>query len=650
LVVKHAGHTATHRSAKNSFSFVAFYADCRHHVQPVRSGYRIVLTYNLLVDGDTAAPATGEVPPESAGELARCLDEHFATPVPGRAGSGNVDPPNRLVYLLDHEYTARGLSWARFKGSDARRAALLRAAAERADCDIVLALADIHETWSALEAGWDQPWYGRQRYRRWDSWEDGDPDDQEIGAAGDGPADPDECELQELIESSVQLDCWIEPSRAQAEPVSLAVADDEVCQTIKSVDLEPYSSEYEGYMGNYGNTVDRWYRRAALVLWPRRRAFAARAEASPGWALDTLAARARSGDVTGAQAEAATLAPFWKTAVSGQQQRGFLAKALRVAYALDEPATAAMLLAPFWVEMLTRGHATALAQLTERYGDRWTAEVVTAWSARVYSWAPGGQDRPAWLASLPSLCEALQGVGGSGTSAARLLVEDSWRWLSEEIGQRRALLVSPSRRDQALGELGRPIANVLESAAVIGTDELRDEAVGFLCQYNDDLIGCLMAALRSAGPFPSAKRTTSGLDAIAGHCARQLQVRLARPPRAEDDWSIEFPKGCSCELCDTLGGFLGDATRHTLEWPLRQDGRRHIHTRIDMAELPVRHQTRRTGRPYTLVLTKTDALFERERSARRRDNADMKWLISSGWDTSRPVGKTAHGKQDAAER
>jgi hypothetical protein len=432
--------------------------------------------------------------------------------------------------------------------------------------------------------------------------------------------------------------------------VSLAVTGDEVCQTIKSVDLEPYSSEYEGYMGNYGNTVDRWYRRAALVLWPRQRAFAARAEASPGWALNALAARTRSGDVTGAQAEAATLAPFWKTAASGQQQRGFLAKALRAAYALDEPATAAMLLAPFRVEMLNRGHATALAQLTERYGDRWTAEFVTAWSARVYSWAPGGQDRPAWLASLPSLCEALQGVGGSGTSAARLLVEDSWRWLSEEIGQRRALLVSPSRRDQALGELGRPIANVLESAAVVGTDELRDEALGFLCQYNDDLIGCLMAALRSAGPFPSAKRTTSGLDAIAGHCARRLQVRLARPPRAEDDWSIEFPKGCSCELCDTLGGFLGDATRHTLEWPLRQDGRRHIHTRIDMAELPVRHQTRRTGRPYTLVLTKTDALFERERSARRRDNADMKWLISSGWDTSRPVGKTAHGKQDAAER
>jgi hypothetical protein len=62
--------------------------------------------------------------------------------------------------------------------------------------------------------------------------------------------------------------------------ISLHVPDSEVCATISSVELTPYESEYEGYMGNYGNTMDRWYRRAALVVWPRERAFTARAEAS----------------------------------------------------------------------------------------------------------------------------------------------------------------------------------------------------------------------------------------------------------------------------------------------------------------------------------------------------------------------------------
>ncbi len=57
-----------------------------------------------------------------------------------------------------------------------------------------------------------------------------------------------------------------------------------------------------------------------------------------------------------------------------------------------------------------------------------------------------------------------------------------------------------------------------------------------------------------------------------------------------------------------------------------------MHGRIDAAELPVDHQTRRVGRPYTLVLTKTDALFKRERQRRRRDEQDLAWLERTGVD------------------
>jgi hypothetical protein len=40
-------------------------------------------------------------------------------------------------------------------------------------------------------------------------------------------------------------------------------------------------------------------------------------------------------------------------------------------------------------------------------------------------------------------------------------------------------------------------------------------------------------------------------------------------------------------------------------------------------------ETRRQGRPYTLVLTKTDALFERERQQRKHDTADLAWLSTN---------------------
>jgi hypothetical protein len=145
LVVEHAGQTVTYRSSKASLSFVAFYADCRHEVRPVTSGYRVVLTYNLVLNGDTVAAAAGQADPGLAAELASCLTDHFA----------DSDTPTRLVYLLDHEYTQRALGWARLKGADATRAAAVRAAAHAADCEVALALAEVHETWSTEDA---EPW------------------------------------------------------------------------------------------------------------------------------------------------------------------------------------------------------------------------------------------------------------------------------------------------------------------------------------------------------------------------------------------------------------------------------------------------------------------------------------------------------------
>jgi hypothetical protein len=130
-----------------------------------------------------------------------------------------------------------------------------------------------------------------------------------------------------------------------------------------------------------------------------------------------------------------------------------------------------------------------------------------------------------------------------------------------------------------------------------------------------------------------ASRSAAGFDEIARDCARRLDAILARPRREDDDWSIAWT-GCRCELCDTLGAFLCSRSRRTFEWPLAKDGRRHVHTQIDAAGLPVRHQTRRQGRPYTLVLTKTDELFTRARTARHTAETDLAWLSATRDDVS----------------
>ena len=55
LIVEHQGEKVVDRGSRRQLSFVAFYADCRHEVQPVKEGYRLALTYNLILEGGKTA-------------------------------------------------------------------------------------------------------------------------------------------------------------------------------------------------------------------------------------------------------------------------------------------------------------------------------------------------------------------------------------------------------------------------------------------------------------------------------------------------------------------------------------------------------------------------------------------------------------------
>jgi hypothetical protein len=114
---------------------------------------------------------------------------------------------------------------------------------------------------------------------------------------------------------------------------------------------------------------------------------------------------------------------------------------------------------------------------------------------------------------------------------------------------------------------------------------------------------------------------------------------LEQAPRREDDWSIRLPMKCSCRYCMELNGFLVDAHRIRHEWPLAEAHRKHLHQIIDSHELPVTHQTRRSGRPYVLVLQKTSALFAREAAQRRIWQRDLDWLAGltkARWSDASP--------------
>ena len=588
LVVDDGGTQRTYRGSRDDLVLVAFYADRRHEVRPVRSGYRVTLTFNLMLTN--AAPATDAGPVEQA---AHCLTEHFTSPARSQYGDRDLGEPTRLTFLLDHEYSQKGLAAGRCKGADAERFRLLQAAAEQAGCETALALAEIKETWDAIPAS--EPWAGG-----WYDDEFEDPDD-----------DPDDgaYDLNDLIDDEITLGWWVAPDGSGKEKISLPVGHHEVCAVTPSRSLTPYHSEYEGYMGNYGNTVDRWYRRAAVVVWPKAKSFAARAEAGSAWALRTLLNRIDAGDLETARTEAMSLEPFWL-----HIEAHALTPALEVAAGLHDPVAARVVLAPFRLEMLTAEHAPLLAALARVYGDDWVRDLIDLWdSDRRFS----EMERSVWISDkFLSLCQAL-----SENEAAPLadhVGDRVWRWLSSRIDTW-VHHGHTARRRSNLADLGQPLARLLEAVS----DERGARIAEALRAADTHVVELLVPALRAHRP-PS----TDTLVAVALDCRDRLTRLIDSPARAEDDWSIEWT-GCGCAECVRLETFLRSESARAHDWPLAKPGRQHVHRQIDDAGLPVRHTTRRQGRPFTLVLEKTKALFQQEQDTRRQAQRDLDWLGST---------------------
>jgi predicted 2-oxoglutarate/Fe(II)-dependent dioxygenase YbiX len=117
LVIDHAGvkrRVDTSRSARDKLTCVAFYADCHHEVKPLTSGYRVVLTYNLLLKGaarEVAIPASDAAVARLTQALHDYFDRRVAEVQARAAAGGRVSRPPKWVYLLDHQYTEKSLSW-----------------------------------------------------------------------------------------------------------------------------------------------------------------------------------------------------------------------------------------------------------------------------------------------------------------------------------------------------------------------------------------------------------------------------------------------------------------------------------------------------------------------------------------------------------
>ena len=239
-------------------------------------------------------------------------------------------------------------------------------------------------------------------------------------------------------------------------------------------------------------------------------------------------------------------------------------------------------------------------------------------------------ERRDWLAALPDLCRGLCGQdSAAGRELAAWLVGEQWRWWMAQ-WKEGCEFPDPWSSLEVLKADCEPFLGLLESSLVAGSRELHDTMLRFAVTAAGGPVLALTHLLRTA--LRTCPRTTLaglGLGELHGRCMEELQSRLDQPPRRQNDWSIPAPVHCRCDLCKQLSRFLVNPKRTLFEWPLAKQKRRHIHGIISEHALPVTHETLRTGRPFTLVLEKTQALFETDAAERKTWKRELAWLTKN---------------------
>ena len=593
LVVRHMGREArlAMRNADPAEAvFAAFYADCVHEVLPVETGCRITLIYNLVRRGNAPPPAPPNHDRQEA-KVAALLTRWAAD----NSAADDV-APTKLVYPLQHAYTPSELSFAVLKGADAAVAGVVSAAAQRAACDLHLALLTVEESGAAEYTG---NYGSRGRYR------DGD----------------DTFEAGEIFDTSVTLSEW-RRSDAKGKPLGIMpVEADELSPADILESLEPDDEEFHEATGNEGASFERTYRRAALVLWPRQRFLAVLAggglQMSLPW-LEEMAGRSAcvSGDLDSAgRADCLALAGHIIDGWSGGHSyrvpgnaESSAARMLGLLVQLDDPG----LIESFLTRVVAAGAHDkgdaqaiigALAHLPESKRQKLIERIVQGTVHAAFN---------ACASLLARLAAAwpMQSARGLAAPAASLLAAmpsgaprvypagEYWREPGIDTSNATDLLTVFCATDPKLAL--QAVDLMLAHPEIYGLDKI-------IIPVLRDRIG-----VRDFASSPAIARLKEA-------CLQHLRARMAEPLEAPADWSRPAKLACKCPHCADLGRFLGEPNSRTHMLRAAEPARAHVEQSIRQAGCDIDTMTDRRGRPYTLVCTKNQASFDRRTKQRAAD-------------------------------
>ncbi len=579
LMVSHDGETRTidfgDPASAYHVQYAAFYTDCRHEIEPVTSGYRVSLIYNLRLAGRKRQPSA----PRNSANV-----DQAATLLTKLLADGSHD---KIAIPLIHEYSEAGLRPDMLKGVDRSRVDVLARAAEQLDYQLYLALLTHHQSGS-VEYDWD---YGG----RWSSF------------------DEDDAEMDEVFDESMTLSYWVDAQGNEKEFGEMTLDAEEILDDTDLHDT-PFRQEVHEATGNEGVTMERWYRHGVIVLWPGDRYFRILASEGQAAALPALAELIDSEPDPASSDACRTFAReiihFWQSSQHPYHRA-------RTAHAMD---------------MLTQLVRLADADLANQFiRERMVYDYNGSEGALLSALC----DQLGYSALAPALTHFMASQVPTERRASLKATIDIFAdlcWHDSPLTPERKTMCQT-----LAGELQGVIEQwdrQVETAPWLRNSETREGIVESLFQAfsaieaPDLLERFLNHALIDPKHYdlhtvliPAAKTVYNEIDAqspvaeasqrLLQHCIDDLQDLTKTPVPVPTDWAQDIEIRHNCEDCQELQRFLRDPEARVHRFRVRKDRRQHLHRQIDSHGCDITHVTERKGSPQTLVCTKTRASYER---------------------------------------
>ena len=618
LIVSHEGQRQKIEFAGSAsgyeLSYAAFYADCEHEVRPLREGYRLSLIYNLTLAQSRkktgiTAPRTGEVV-----ALVRDLFRDW----PDTKAEGQ---PAKVAIALEHQYSQEGLKIDTLKGIDQARAEVLFEAAQEADCVAHLALATHWQSGSA--EGGD---YGYRRYSRWSY----DEEDEEP----DGGTDH---EMGEIYDESMSLDHWSDRQGRKIPLGRMNLQRDEIVSPKPPEEWELSREEFEGYTGNAGMTLERWYRRAAVVVWPQERHFEVLCNAGTDAAiagLESMVTQGKQAAKSKKDAQRESCLKFAKAIIKtwAPRRHSFSSsfvyepeeKTDRLIFPrLLEELDAPDLLRQFLNQIVPEEAEIELGKTFPTFCKKQGWETFQEPLTRILD-----SSSAKTLSRNASLLELLCPVRDKNADRIKLCrhladravtaIEkldktssaNDWEFRRIDRASLLTSLVKALAAVEAQAPLKRLIAHTFSES---GRYDLTDVHLKSIFRLESWL------TRKGVKAGPAVRNWLS-------RCRRELEQRTKESPKPPTDFRRPAELSCQCSLCRELSKFLADPEASVHRFPLRKELRRHLHQIIDREGCDVTHVTSRQGSPHILVCTKTTGSYEKACQIYARDQKNLKRL------------------------